>query len=123
VLPLVGTGAPDPAADNNSHSGAAEPANHADAADREKWLLAAVSSATQHAGDMSLAAAGGLAGLPAATQLVGPGGCCNRLPRHATHIIFSPLEINVPHPNVASNSSPRHPTHFVFPPLDINSAH
>jgi hypothetical protein len=36
---------------------------------REKWLLTAVSSATKHAGDMSLAAAGGPASLPAATQL------------------------------------------------------
>ena len=73
VLPLVAQGAPGPAADD-SHSGAAAAVRAKHAANREKWLLAAVSSATQHAGDMSLAAAGGLAGLPAATQLAGPGG-------------------------------------------------
>jgi hypothetical protein len=39
------------------------------AVNREKWLLTAVSSATAHAGDMSLAAAEGPASLPAATQL------------------------------------------------------
>ena len=88
VLPLVGALAP---AADNSHSGAAVTADQA--ASREMWLLTAVPSATEHAGDMSLAASRAPVGLPAATQLAGLGGCCS--PCHPTHFLFSPLDITV----------------------------